>query len=90
MHGHWAAQRLTLGMFQPHIHPVGRDSYPFSSGRRSRPRLRRPQCVACSQVHLLFGCRLLACKQLADAAQGHIVAEDAKASDRAATNAGDL
>jgi hypothetical protein len=90
MHDHWAAQKPIFSLLHRRIHTVGRDSYPFSSGRRSRPGLRGGQRVACSPVHWLFQCSLLACQQLADTAQRQIVAENAEARNRTTTNTGNL
>ena len=86
----WSSSKLTLGMFHRRIHTVGRDSYLFSSGRRSRPRLCGFQYVSCSPVHSLFECSLLARQQLADTAQRQIVAEDAKTRHRTTTHTGNL
>jgi hypothetical protein len=38
-HDHWALQKPTHNVFHHRIDAVGRDSEPFSSGRRSRPGL---------------------------------------------------
>jgi hypothetical protein len=90
MHDHWAAQKPIFSLLHRRIHMVGRDSYPFSSGRRSRPRLHGLQQVACWPVHSLFQCSLLARQQLADTAQRQIVTEDAKTCHRTTTYTGNL
>ena len=87
---HWSPPKPALGVFHRRRQAVGRDSYPFSPGRKSRPRLCGVQYVACSPVHWLFRCSLLACQQLADTAQRQIVAENAEARNRTTTNTGNL
>jgi hypothetical protein len=61
-----------------------------SSARRRCPGLNALHPVACSLPHPLYSHGLLGRQQLSDTAQGHIIAEDAKAGDRAATDAGNL